>query len=277
MAPYIYKPTTQGGTDRRRATARNMSDSDRTYSTSQKRQTRKGYGAVPRARGAAVTGEMKYYDADASSINIVALTTTWPAGSMIDPLTSINLGSAAVANPLCLCVPTVGAALNQRIGRQIKIMKIKVRGSVFCPPQDGQSATDATNKVRLLLVQDTQTNASQMTGAQLFQDATASTTTINSFQNPNNFGRFRVLKDKVFTFSNVNMTGTGAGNILQSGLRQSFKFNINFKEPITVHFNATNGGTVADIIDNSFHMVAGTDNTSFVPLIAYYARTAYKE
>lgn len=231
-------------------------------------------------------GEMKYFDCYQEGANISAVTTTWVAGTMKNPTSTINLGSAAVATPQCLFAPTVGSALNQRIGRSVLVRKIKVRGTL---EQGGRSGAigagtlDLGTKVRVLLVQDMQTNAAQMTGAALLNDSPGGApTTIESFQNPNNFGRFRVLKDKTFIMQNPNFTvgETAAGTFgsYQQGLVRDFKFNVNFKTPVKVQFNATNGGTVADIVDNSFHVIAGlvsTDNTNIS--IAYYSRVAYKE
>lgn len=239
---------------------------------------RAGYTSVARSRGAAVTGEMKYFDTESGTISIAATTTTWVAGTMADPTTTINLGAAAVANPNNLCSPTVGAALNQRVGRKITIHKIKIHGTLAVAPQAAQAAADAACKLRLVLVQDCQTNATQMTGAQLFNDAGNAIDTLNSFQNPNNFGRFRVLKDKMMCVSNLNLAGSPtAGDTIQAGWKGQFKFAINFKKPIVVHFNATNGGTVADIVDNSFHILAAADNTSYTPQLFYYARVCYKD
>ena len=106
-------------------------------------------------------------------------------------------------------------------------------------------------KVRLMLVQDSQTNAAQMTAAQLMNDAGAADTTINSYQNPNNFGRFRVLKDKDILIQDPNFTTEyepgeepPTGYARTNGLIRNFKFNINFKVLVKVQFNATNGGTV---------------------------------
>lgn len=124
MAPvYRVKPTTRGSRVARVTTVKQYSSAARGNAMYARR--RQGYSSVARTRGAAVQGEMKYFDCDANSIALVATTTTWPAGTMVDPLTTINLGSAAVANPLCLYAPTVGAALNQRIGRKILVHKIK--------------------------------------------------------------------------------------------------------------------------------------------------------
>jgi len=240
--------------------------------------TRAGYQSVPRTRGAAVTGEMKYFDADLNSTNIAAVTTTWVVGTILDPLTTINIGAAAVANPLNLCSPVVGAALNQRIGRQIKVHQIKVQGTITVPVQAAQNTADNSGLIRMVIVQDTQTNAAQMTGAQLFQDATAAATTINTYQNPNGFGRFKVLKEKKFTVGNENMAGeVAAANVIIAGQKRYFKCNYKFKVPVVVHFNATNGGTVADIIDNSFHIIIGSDNVSVGTQLAYYSRVSFKE
>lgn len=240
---------------------------------------RAGYGSVARARGAAVTGEMKYYDTESTSVAIAAVTTTWVAGTMNDPQASVNLGDAAVGTPLCLFAPKVSAALNGRIGRKVKVMKIRVRGLINIPPQAAQAASDTSCEIRLALVMDTQSNASQMTGAQLFNDtAGGANATIHSAQNPNNFGRFRVLKEKVFVMQNASMTGSPtAADVVVSGLVKPFKMECKFKVPVQVNFNATNGGTVADIIDNSFHIVVGSNNISYVPTVSYYTRTCYKE
>lgn len=242
---------------------------------------RQGYSSVPRTVGWVGKGEMKYFDTALELQAISAVTTTWGAGTIVDPAATINLGDATVATPLTLCVPKVSASLNGRIGREIKVHKIKIRGFVNVPPQAAQAAADTSATIRLVLVQDMQTNASQMTSAQLFNDTYAGgsiNTTIHSFQNPNNFGRFRVLKDKFIVISNANLAGSPtAADVVQQGLQRHFQFSIKFKKPVPVRFNATNGGTVADIVDNSFHIVCGTTNTNYAQTLSYYCRCAYKE
>lgn len=239
---------------------------------------RQGYGGVARTQGAAVVGEMKYFDCELAASALAACTTDWVAGTMQDPATTINLGSAAVATPLCLFAPTVGAALNQRIGRKVKVMKIKAICTISIGAQAAQSTGDTGTNIRMMLVMDQQTNAAQMTGVQLMNSASTGATTVNSFQNPNNFGRFRVLKEKRFAMSNPNITGSPTtGDVISDGLKRVFKMNVNFKVPVEVHFNATNGGTVADIVDNSFHIVIGCDSTALAPALSYYTRVCYKE
>ena len=234
-------------------------------------------------------GEMKYFDTYKTTTAVGVVTTTWPAGAMVDPTTTVNLGAAAVATPLSLFVPTVGSALNQRIGRSVLVRKIKIHGQITAAATGTNLASwepYLPQKVRVLLVQDTQTNAAQMTAAQLLNDAGASDTTINSYQNPNNFGRFRVLKDKDILVQDPNFSveynpddEPQTGYARTNGLIRNFKFSVNFKTPVKVQFNATNGGTVLDIVDNSFHMLAACTgvSTNHPPSISYYARVAFKE
>lgn len=236
---------------------------------------RVGYSSVARARGAAVTGEMKYYDAELTATAITVITTTWGTTNF-DPATSIALGDPAVATPACLCCPITSAAVNGRVGRKIYIYKVKVRGLVAVPNQSTGATSDAACKVRIMLVLDKQTNSAQAAGTALMQGGGGASSTINSFQNVSNFGRFNVLKDKQFIFGNTSMTGAAAA-IEQSGMKRPFKLNWKFKTPLVMHFQATNGGTVADVTDNSLHIFAACDSAGLAPTLAYYSRVCYKD
>lgn len=231
------------------------------------RAIRKGYSTVPRSRGVYARGEMKYFDTALAGTSLTATTTTWPAGTVVDP-TTFNT----------LVVPQVGAAINQRIGREVKIMKIQIRGHLSTPAQATVNTADAGAPIRMILVQDMQTNSAQMTAAQLLSDNSTSETTINSFQNLNNFGRFKVLKDKRIDLYNPNLAGeVAAANVIQNGLVKSFKITHKFRKPVSIRFNATNGGTVADIVDNSFHLICAAQNIALAPAITYVCRVGFKE
>ena len=108
--------------------------------------------------------------------------------------------------------------------------------------------------VRIILYQDKQTNGTFAQGEDVISSGAANNAG-HMFQNPANFGRFRVLKDKTFRLHDPSISYDGT-NMEQSGYSIPFKFKVNFKNGILVHFNAANGGTVADIIDHSFHMLS---------------------
>jgi len=207
--------------------------------------------------------EAKYFDTGLASTALTSAA-TW-AGTEVDPATYDTL-----------CVPIKGAGINERIGRKISVKKIKIKGAITVAAQTVQAAADPGQAIRLVLYQDKQTNATQAQGEEVFaapQIASAENATA-SFQSLNNFGRFRVLKDKIFNIGDLNITALPAG-VAQSGARRNFKINYTFKKPITVHFNQTNGGTVADIVDNSFHILCRTTNAALAPAIFYEARCVY--
>jgi len=259
------------------SSSRGKRSKSRSKSRSRSRN-RKGYGSVARSRGAAVTGEMKYFDCERVGTALVVPTTSWLPTTIMDPSSTINLGDTAVPNPACLFVPKATASLNGRIGRKVLVHSIKVRGYLKCPTISGEADLVEPTHVRLLLVLDMQTNASQMLPSAVLNGGSEVNTTINSYMNPNNFGRFRILKDLKFNFaSSAAANNNAATTITMMQPMKNWKMSHKFKTPLLVDFNATNGGTVADIIDNSFHIMTGASDISINPFIAYYSRVSYTD
>lgn len=226
-------------------------------------KTRKGFSSVARTRGASVTGEMKYFDTQLS-LSAISEDNTW-ANTEQDPATFLTL-----------FVPVTGAGINQRIGKACKVLKLKMRFLIDAAQQLNQTGADPASAVRIIIYIDKQTNAAQAQGENVMTAGSSDATAILSFQNIDNFGRFQVLLDKTIHLQNPNMSYDGT-NIEQAGLSKTFKFTKKFKKPLQVRFNATNGGTVADIVDNSLHVIALCDNDDLAPRISYYSRVCFKE
>jgi len=250
---------------------RNVSarDEDTTvYYTGSTGAPRHNYSSVPAVRGATVTGEMKYFDSTKNA-PIFKMVDTWD-GTLADPTTKN-----------CLFCPTVGAAVNQRIGKATKVLKIKVKGFVNVPPVASATVTNLQNvMVRILLVWDKRCNATQFAGSLLLDGSTASDfQSLMGFQNTSNFGRFVVLKDKIMNLSNINLMDNPdtAGAGFQVGITRPFKFNHNFKTPVEFRFNATGVETISGLVDNSFHIVAACTGLGVTPSIIYNSRVCYKD
>lgn len=239
---------------------------------------RKGQAAVPRSLGATVTSEMKYFDTERLETQMASVTTLWVSGTLFDPTNSIDLGNPAVAAAPFFC-PQQGNGLNGRIGRKCHLYKIRINGTVIMPNQSNQTIADPSSKMRIILLVDKQTNGTTMSPSLFMSPGTAPATTINTFQNPQNFGRFQVLKEKVFVVNSGQLGNSGgvAPDLMQAGTKVHFKMNYVFKKPLLVNFNATNSGLIADIIDNSIHLICATDNVSLDPRVTYYSRACFKE
>jgi len=232
--------------------------------------SRSGYRTVPRTRGVYAKGETKYFDS-LLTVTAISASTNW-TGTEYDP----NVVPVASINTLF--APTQGAGINQRIGKACKVYKIRIQGEIQTPAQTNQVVADAASVIRLALVQDMQTNSTQCQGEQVFTPPATATATlaVEAFQNIDNFGRFKVLKDKHIKVSNPSITWDGT-NIEQSGDVRRFKWTIKFKKPVEVRFNSTNGGTIADIVDNSWHIMANNTSTDLTPFLAYQCRVCFRE
>lgn len=201
---------------------------------------------IPRSFGNPMAyGENKYFDAERTIADLTVIAgATW-ASCEVDP-TAIG----------ALFAPTQGTGFNNREGRKVWVKKIKVKGFINWGFNTGLTAGDEGNLIRMLLLVDKQTNAIQFNSEDVLESGGATANpTISAYQNPAFFGRFIILKDKTWG-KGVRTVSWDGTNMEEFGKRIPFKWNINFKKPMVVHFNATNGGTVADIVDNSFHIMA---------------------
>ncbi len=240
---------------------------------------------VPRSRGwAGNKSEHKYLD---SFLQGAALTsaTGW-LGTEFDPATDNTL-----------FVPVEGNDINNRVGRKVTLRSLRIRGNISIARQANQTATDAAMHVRMIVYQDMQTNAAQAQGEDLMALPGGATglLAVNTFQSLNNLGRFKVLKDKIMNIGNPNMVWDGTnveqnvsfqvfiepGNdpdlINSQGLIRPFKITCKFRKPVDIRFNITNGGSVADIIDNSFHLIINASSIELAPVVSYQCRGMYTD
>ena len=209
--------------------------------------------------------ERKYFDNRVSG-HSVAITNSSFAGAEADPtLGGINT----------LFAPTQGNDISNREGRSCFVFEITIKGVIEVAAQTAQSATDQQQTIRLILCMDKQTNGVQMNSEDLIESTAGAPGTFQ-FTNTKNFGRFSILKDKIMGLGPFPIASNGAGQLYQGGISKYFKLKYIFKNPVRVNFNATNGGTVADIVDNSFHLLCGRDNADTPVNLDYQVRVAFK-
>lgn len=230
-----------------------------------RRKYRARRSVVPRTMGPFSVSESKYFDSYISDTSLPE-GTAW-TGTELDP----------AANTLF--APVEGSDINNRIGRKVSVYKISIRGVIYQTPlQDGTDPL-STAANRLILYMDTQTNGTQAQGEDLMGTPGAATTqlTFCTFQNLANVGRFRVLRDIILRPAPTVTTTDGANTTAETWSHVPFKMNVRFRKPIIVKFNATNGGTVGDIVDNSFHIIGQRSTSDGTGKISYQCRTYYKD
>lgn len=170
-----------------------------------------------------------------------------------------------------LFAPTTGNDISNREARNVYVHTIRIKGYLRISGDLSTVNLPKCPTVRIILVIDKQTNGTQMTGNNLMASSTGDS--ILAFVNTANFGRFEILKDKMiqldFPISAVSATNTSFPNT-----QRYFKIKHTFKTPLRINFNSNDGGTVADIVDNSFHIVAAKTEAPGVAMV-YNCRVGF--
>lgn len=151
-----------------------------------------------------------------------------------------------------LFLPALGSDMNNRIGRKTLIKSIYLRGYInLDAAQSGVSVPiDSDAQMgRVMLVWDTQPNGAAPTITDIL-----STATPQSHLNINYRDRFKILMDKEFVFDAFYTINT-ASQALALSNRNIHAIKKYKKVNLETIFNATNGGTIADISSGALFLV----------------------
>jgi len=203
--------------------------------------------------------ENKFYDTSLTAA--LTASTNW-AGAEHDP-----------AGVLCISAPAQGDGESNRDGKKINITSAHVTGTIYCAAQANQTASDAAPVVFIALVLDMQTNGAQLNSEDVYTNPLGnSIANVNPLRNLQYSKRFKVLKTKTLQLPVPSITYDGT-NIEQSGFVRSFRMDIS-KMALPVTFTATTAG-VANVVDNSLHIIAVATNIDMAPAISYNARIRF--
>ncbi len=207
--------------------------------------------------------EVKFYDQ--KLVNGALVAPTDAAGGEVDPSATVLMNTVVQ-----------GDGESQRDGRKITMKSIYVEGVVSIATQTGQSGADSAVTIFIALVMDQQTNGATITSENVYTNPGANAKlAAGPFRNLQFTKRFKVLGTRKFTMQQVSMTNdTGStGGVIVSGITKRFKF---FKHlgNSTVTYTASTE-TVANIVDNSLHLIAYCSSTSMAPLISYSSRLRF--
>lgn len=189
----------------------------------------------PNLRTAGFLGlENKYVDHTYSG----AIAAAW-AGAEADPA---GIG--------CLAAPQQGTGESNREGRNIKITSLAIQGYIYKPKQSDQDDTEDACVVHIAVVLDTQTNGAQLSAENVYVDADHVEVSFRELEYRN---RFKVLWSRIYTIQD-SVAFTDAAN--QASIASPARvFKIYKTLDLPVEFKA-NAGAIADVVDNSLHVIA---------------------
>jgi len=131
-----------------------------------------------------------------------------------------------------------GDEINERIGREVTMRSIQVKGNCHVT-----AGTGVDQIHRVMIIYDRQTNAAALTAAQVLVAVG-----VDQPRNLENRKRFKILFDRSFA---LNASG-------KPGSYRTWQFYRRLAHPVT--FNAGDAGTVADITTGSLYFVTiGTE------------------
>lgn len=207
--------------------------------------------------------ELKFYDTKLTSGTLTASNDA--SGGEHDPSATIVLNSV-----------TQGDGEQQRDGRKMTMKSIYLQGTIATSPQASVSSADNGTAIFIAIVLDTQTNGATVVSEQVYvnKGGTAASATL-VMRNLEFSSRYRVLKSMRMILDNPAIANdTGAtGGLVQQGQIRLWSMWVNLKD-LGVTFNGTTE-TVANITDNSLHLIAYTNNVALAPAITYNARLRF--
>lgn len=207
--------------------------------------------------------ERKFYDTNLASTALVAPTDA--SGAEFDPSATSMIST-----------PAVGDGEQNRDGKRINILSVEVTGSVAQNGLETQPSPPTGQKVYVALVLDTQSNAAQMNSEDCFKNTNAAAiTAISPLRNLLFAQRFRVLKSQVLDLTPVTVSHFAVDSFSWGGTFKTFKWYLRFPKGLPVNFNAGTTASIANVIDNSLHIIAYTNTTTGAPTIAYNARIRF--
>lgn len=148
-----------------------------------------------------------------------------------------------------LANPSLGTDMNNRVGRKIVLKSFYIRGKIGTQQSVSLAATTSISQLmRMIIFADLQPNGAAPAVTDLLVEAKPA-----SHLNLNNRDRFVVYCDKQW-INDPYVSVTTATQSQFGASRQAFTIKKYKKINLEVIFNATNGGTIADINSGALFM-----------------------
>jgi len=197
---------------------------------------RRAYAPRSLARTGGFSGtELRYFDSD---LQDQALTPSW-AGGELDPAA------------LCLFYPVQGSGPQNRDGARVLVKSVYITGYVKRVAQAAEAAAPEGAIATLALVLDKQTNGATLNAEDVYDTTEPEECTRRVLEN---VSRFTVLKQWQIPIPVGVNFNDAAGTGAVGGALVPFSANLKLNLPVQFIAGAGAGG-VADIRDNSFHMI----------------------
>lgn len=207
--------------------------------------------------------ERKFYDTQLVATNLVAPTDA--TGGEFDPSATSMIST-----------PAQGDGAQNRDGKRIVIESVQIEGTVGWANSEDQVDPFTWPEVFIALVLDTQSNATQINSEDVFTNSNTANLATRPLRNMAYAERFKVLRVVRFRIDPVEMNVAASNKYTVNAGVQGWSIFKSFKGGLPVNFTATGTtASIANVTDNSLHIIAYATSTSLTPFINYNARIRF--
>lgn len=173
-----------------------------------------------------------------------------------------------------ITTPSQGDGEQQRDGKQISCLYIEICGSINFMGQESATAPIVDRGAFLAIVLDSQSNGAQMNSEDCFKNTSADATLgIDIYRNLLFGKRFKILKQQKFQVP-PTISSYAANTIDTSGHTFHFRYFIPLNG-LRINFNSGTTSSIANVVDNSIHVIAFKTETAETVNIGYNARLRF--
>ncbi len=256
---------------------------DQAYGMSKRRRVN-GNGRGARGyvgqRGALMSylPETKYFDV-ACSLHPIATANDWTGTEV--PMDNFIQGDGSTVGAYtdsALIPSAQGTGYGELLGTRYRLKAIRIKGHVLPGKLADQADANPARVVRIVLVMDTNANASQAQGETVFTDFGLDAINVHSFLNMGTTtGKFRILRDMRLMLQPAYGATDGANT--QSNVKTGSLFHMQWKpkKPIVITLAASAATpATSQLQSHNIFVLALTDDES-IPSINFVSRAYYCE
>jgi len=173
-----------------------------------------------------------------------------------------------------ISTPAQGDTEQNRDGKQIACLYVEINGSINFFGQESATAPVVDRGAFVAIVLDTQSNGAQLNSEDVFKNTSGDQTLGIDIMRNLLFGkRFRILKQSKFQVP-PTISSYAANTIDTSGHTVHFRWFIPLKG-LKINFNGGTTASIANVIDNSIHIIAFKSETAETVNLGYNARLRF--
>jgi len=228
--------------------------------------SRRQYNNIQNYRTAGFLGmELKFFDTALAAGTVIPQAWT-TAATVLSP----DTGTATAATNS----PAQGDGASSRDGREIAVTSVHLKGQVYIPSAELQTAPVSGTTIRYGFVLDKQNNATALSTKDMSNVFATQAADTYGFRNLEYTKRFQILVEKTIFLEAKTLSHFANDSFSWAKAMKNIQLDYTFKKPLKVNFTGTNG-TCETITDNAIYpyVISATDAGA---LIAFNQRCRFR-